>query len=97
MSLDIKYAIRLKERHQCVTHVAQHPIVVTSYSFVECRKAGGGFEITASHNLPSNNGFKVCDPYSRIVALDGAKEIEGAILSIAECLVSHILIIDRYL
>lgn len=54
------------------------PTPVISYSVVE-RKAAGAINITASHNPPSDNGFKVRDERGAAVAPDGLKEIEAAI------------------
>ena len=54
------------------------PTPVISYSVVE-RKAGGGINITASHNPPADNGFKVRDPFGGAVAPEGLKEIEASI------------------
>jgi len=54
------------------------PTPVISYSVVE-REAGGAINITASHNPPSDNGFKVRDPFGGAIAPDGLKEIEAAI------------------
>ncbi len=54
------------------------PTPVISYSVVE-RKAGGAINITASHNPPPDNGFKVRDPYGGAIAPDGLREIESYI------------------
>jgi phosphomannomutase len=54
------------------------PTPVISYSAVE-REAGGAINITASHNPPSDNGFKVRDPYGAAIPPDGLREIEGYI------------------
>ena len=54
------------------------PTPVISYSVVE-REAGGAINITASHNPPPDNGFKVRDPFGGAIAPDGLKEIEAAI------------------
>jgi phosphomannomutase len=54
------------------------PTPVISYSVVE-RKAGGGINITASHNPPADNGFKVRDAAGGAIAPDGLREIEQAI------------------
>ncbi|MBN2394591.1 MAG: phosphoglucomutase/phosphomannomutase family protein [Anaerolineae bacterium] len=59
------------------------PTPVISYSVVE-REAGGAINITASHNPPSDNGFKVRDPFGGAIAPDGLKEIEAAIPSIED-------------
>jgi phosphomannomutase len=58
------------------------PTPVISYSVVE-RKAAGGINITASHNPPWDLGFKVRDERGAAVAPDGLREIEAAILPIA--------------
>jgi len=54
------------------------PTPVISYSIVE-RGAVGGVNITASHNPPWDNGFKVRDEHGAAVAPDGLREIEAAI------------------
>lgn len=58
---------------------ARHcPTPVISYTVVE-RGAGGAINITASHNPPTDNGFKVRDPEGGAIAPAGLKEIEAAI------------------
>lgn len=52
------------------------PTPVISYSVVE-RQAGGAINITASHNPPTDNGFKVRDSRGGAIAPDGLAEIEG--------------------
>ena len=59
------------------------PTPVISYSVVE-RGAGGGINITASHNPPPDNGFKVRDPQGGAIAPDGLREIESYIPSTME-------------
>jgi len=59
------------------------PTPVISYSIVE-RKAAGGINITASHNPPWDNGFKVRDEHGAAVAPEGLREIEAAIPPIEE-------------
>jgi phosphomannomutase len=54
------------------------PTPVISYSAVE-RKAGGAINITASHNPPTDNGFKVRDPNGGAIAPEGLREIEDYI------------------
>lgn len=54
------------------------PTPVISYSVVE-RRAGGAINITASHNPPADNGFKVRDAAGGAIAPDGLREIEGQI------------------
>jgi phosphomannomutase len=54
------------------------PTPVISYSAVE-RGAAGAINITASHNPPADNGFKVRDERGAAVAPDGLLEIEAAI------------------
>ncbi len=54
------------------------PTPVISYSAVE-RKAGGAINITASHNPPADNGFKVRDPNGGAIAPEGLREIEDYI------------------
>jgi alpha-D-glucose phosphate-specific phosphoglucomutase len=51
------------------------PTPVISYGVV-AKQAGGAINITASHNPPSDNGFKVRDPNGGAIAPDGLKEIE---------------------
>ncbi|MCS7038426.1 MAG: phosphoglucomutase/phosphomannomutase family protein [Anaerolineae bacterium] len=57
------------------------PTPVIAYSVVE-RKAIGAINITASHNPPSDNGFKVRNRYGGAIDPDGLKQIEAAIPSI---------------
>ncbi len=57
------------------------PTPVISYSVVE-RKAAGAINITASHNPPWDNGFKVRDEHGAAVDPEGLREIEAAIPSI---------------
>jgi alpha-D-glucose phosphate-specific phosphoglucomutase len=57
------------------------PTPVISYSVV-ANKAGGAINITASHNPPTDNGFKVRDPNGGAIDPDGLKEIEARIPSI---------------
>ena len=59
------------------------PTPVISYSVVD-RKAGGAINITASHNPPADNGFKVRDPFGGAIAPDGLKEIEDYIPGIED-------------
>jgi phosphomannomutase len=57
------------------------PTPVISYSVV-AQGAVGAVNITASHNPPTDNGFKVRDEHGGAIAPDGLKEIEGSIPSI---------------
>lgn len=57
---------------------ANSPTPVISYTAVE-RETGGAINITASHNPPTDNGFKVRDPNGGAIAPEGLKEIEGYI------------------
>lgn len=59
------------------------PTPVTSYAVVE-RGAAGAVNITASHNPPWDNGFKVRDERGAAIAPDGLREIEAAIPPIAD-------------
>src|SRR5512146_2089324 len=43
------------------------------------KKACGAVNITASHNPPTDNGFKVRDPHGGAIDPDGLKQIEAAI------------------
>ena len=54
------------------------PTPVISYSAVE-RGAAGAINITASHNPPVDDGFKVRDERGAAIAPDGLLEIEAAI------------------
>ncbi len=57
---------------------ASTPTPVISYSVV-ARHALGAVNITASHNPPSDNGFKVRDPQGGAIAPAGLKAIEARI------------------
>ncbi len=54
------------------------PTPVISYSIL-ARKAAGAVNITASHNPPTDNGFKVRDHRGAAVAPEGLKRIEARI------------------
>ena len=54
------------------------PTPVIAYGVVD-RKAKGAINITASHNPPTDNGFKVRDPHGGAIDPDGLKQIEALI------------------
>jgi len=54
------------------------PTPVIAYAVVD-KKATGAINITASHNPPSDNGFKVRDENGGAIAPEGLKEIESLI------------------
>jgi phosphomannomutase len=54
------------------------PTPVISFSVVN-KKAAGAINITASHNPPSDNGFKVRDQNGGAIAPEGLVKIEGLI------------------
>ncbi len=54
------------------------PTPVISYAVVD-KKAVGAVNITASHNPPTDNGFKVRDPNGGAIDPDGLKKIEALI------------------
>lgn len=54
------------------------PTPVIAYAVVD-KKACGAVNITASHNPPSDNGFKVRDPNGGAIDPDGLKKIEALI------------------
>lgn len=54
------------------------PTPVISYAVVE-RGAGGAINITASHNPPTDNGFKVRDEHGGAIPPIGLKQIEALI------------------
>ena len=54
------------------------PTPVISYAVVD-KKAAGAVNITASHNPPTDNGFKVRDPNGGAIDPDGLKQIEANI------------------
>jgi alpha-D-glucose phosphate-specific phosphoglucomutase len=54
------------------------PTPVISYAVVHYQ-AAGAINITASHNPPTDNGFKVRDPNGGAIDPDGLKEIEACI------------------
>ena len=54
------------------------PTPVISYAVVD-KGAVGAINITASHNPPSDNGFKVRNRYGGAIAPEGLKEIENRI------------------
>ena len=54
------------------------PTPVIAYAVVD-KKACGAVNITASHNPPTDNGFKVRDEHGSAIDPDGLKRIEGLI------------------
>src|ERR1051325_10628700 len=54
------------------------PTPVIAYAVVD-KKACGAVNITASHNPPTDNGFKVRDPTGRGIDPEGLKKIEALI------------------
>jgi phosphomannomutase len=54
------------------------PTPVISYAVV-AKKAAGAVNITASHNPPTDNGFKVRDEHGGAIAPEGLKRIEALI------------------
>jgi len=54
------------------------PTPAISYAVVD-KQAVGGVNITASHNPPTDNGFKVRDSFGGAIDPKGLKEIEGFI------------------
>ena len=54
------------------------PTPAIAYSIVD-KGAAGGINITASHNPPIDNGFKVRNEFGGAIAPDGLKEIERQI------------------
>lgn len=54
------------------------PTPVISYAVVD-KKACGAVNVTASHNPPTDNGFKVRDENGGAIAPEGLKEIESLI------------------
>ena len=62
---------------------AATPTPVISYGVV-AKKAGGAINITASHNPPMDNGFKVRDPNGGAIDPDGLNEIEARIPSLSD-------------
>lgn len=59
------------------------PTPTISYSVVD-KQAGGGVNITASHNPPWDCGFKVRDPRGGAIAPDELKKIEAVIPDISD-------------
>jgi len=59
------------------------PTPVISYAVV-AKKAVGAINITASHNPPIDNGFKVRDEHGGAIAPEGLRQIEAAIPASAE-------------
>jgi len=59
------------------------PTPVISYAVV-AKQAVGAVNITASHNPPADNGFKVRDRFGGAIDPDGLKEIESGIPSFEE-------------
>jgi len=57
------------------------PTPVISYAVV-AQGASGAVNITASHNPPTDNGFKVRDEHGGAIAPDGLREIEARIPAI---------------
>jgi phosphomannomutase len=66
--------------HDIHVHLTQGatPTPVISYSVVALR-ARGGVNITASHNPPGYNGFKVRDEHGGAIDPDGLRQIEARI------------------
>ncbi len=54
------------------------PTPVIAYAVVD-KKASGAINITASHNPPTDNGFKVRDEHGGAIAPDGLTRIESLI------------------
>ncbi len=54
------------------------PTPVIAHAIVE-NKAVGGVNITASHNPPTDNGFKVRNEFGGAIPPEGLREIEGLI------------------
>ncbi|MCC7361610.1 MAG: phosphoglucomutase/phosphomannomutase family protein [Anaerolineales bacterium] len=54
------------------------PTPVIAFAVVE-RRAKGAINITASHNPPTDNGFKVRDPHGGAIDPEGLQQIEAAI------------------
>ncbi len=54
------------------------PTPAVSYSVMD-KQAGGGINITASHNPPTDCGFKVRDPNGGAIPPHGLKKIEAAL------------------
>src|SRR5574340_765545 len=59
------------------------PTPVISYAVLD-KKAAGAINITASHNPPSDNGFKVRDDRGGAIDPEGLKEIESLIPGAAD-------------
>jgi phosphomannomutase len=59
------------------------PTPAIAYSVV-ARQAAGAINITASHNPPTDNGFKVRDQHGGAIDPDGLKEIESRIPEFSE-------------
>jgi phosphomannomutase len=57
------------------------PTPVISYSVI-AQGAAGAVNVTASHNPPADNGFKVRDEHGGAIAPDGLRQIEDLIPSI---------------
>jgi len=62
------------------------PTPVIAYSIVD-KQAAGGVNITASHNPPTDNGFKVRNEYGGAIDPQGLKEIESEIPDTEELVV----------
>jgi len=60
-----------------LTHDAT-PTPVISYAVID-KHAAGAINITASHNPPTDNGFKVRNEFGGAIDPDGLKEIENSI------------------
>ena len=54
------------------------PTPVISYSVI-AQRAAGAVNVTASHNPPTDNGFKVRDEHGGAIAPDGLRQIEDLI------------------
>jgi alpha-D-glucose phosphate-specific phosphoglucomutase len=78
-------AAEVMAAHDIHVHLTQSatPTPVIGHSVVALG-AAGAINITASHNPPTDNGFKVRDEHGGAIAPDGLKEIEAQIPELEE-------------